>query len=682
MGNRESAMRTDVSDMSADELRASLGLLSVFLQGVRDGILVQDRGGAVAFVNDAGALLCGFDSAAAMRAIPIGDVLDRFALFDEEGRPFPAADLPARRVLAGMAAAEAVLRTRVHGGHEERWSAVNATPVRDGEGTVQFAVSVFRDITERRRAGINTRFLADASAALAESLDYEATLRAVARLAVPRVADWCSVDIVDADGVPQLLALAHADPAKVALAHEHRGRYPADPDAPYGVAEAIRTGESQLLREIADDALAAGARDADHLAMLRALGLASSMLVPLVARGRVLGAMTFVSSSPEWRYGPDDLAFAEELARRAAIAIDNARLYRDAQAAEARFRTLFEHAPDTILVADAEGRYLDVNPAATALLEYERDELLRLSVPDVVAAVRERTGAEYAAFRERGVWRGELELRRKDGGLVPVEVQATAVNLPTGAVNIAVARDITERRGREQRQQEFLAMVAHDLRTPLTALKGYADLMLRRGAYNERQMATIAAQAGRLDRLVGDVLEVSRLDAHRLELRRGAVELTDLVRQCIAEAGEMADGYTVRMALPDGSIVGHWDADRVCQVIQNLVMNAIKYSPQGGEVVVRAEDCGDRARVSVADHGIGIPAGAVPHLFDRFYRAENAEAGRIKGLGLGLYIAKELVEAHGGAMAVESVLGAGSTFSFTLPYAPPPSPPDTLARRL
>lgn len=194
-------------------------------------------------------------------------------------------------------------------------------------------------------------------------------------------------------------------------------------------------------------------------------------------------------------------------------------------------------------------------------------------------------------------------------------------------------------------------------------------------------MATIAAQAERLDRLVGDVLEASRLDAHRLELRCSEVELTDMVRQCVAEAGEMADGHTVRMALPDGSIVGHWDSDRICQVIQNLVMNAIKYSPQGGEVVVRAEDLGDRARVSVADHGIGIPARAVPLLFDRFYRAENAEAGRIKGLGLGLYIAKELVEAHGGAMAVESVLGAGSTFSFTLPYAPPPSLPDTLARQ-
>ncbi|MDQ2783633.1 MAG: PAS domain S-box protein [Chloroflexota bacterium] len=673
MGNDGSATETGMSRLTAEELRGSLGSLPAFLQSVSDGILVQDRGGTVIFVNDAGARLCGFASAAEMQATPIGDVLDRFGLFDENGQPFPAANLPAQRVLSGMPAAEAMLRTRVRGGHDERWSMVNATPVLDAEGTVQFAVSVFRDLTEQRRAEITSRFLADASAALAESLDYETTLQGIARLAVPRVADWCSVEIADADGIPRLLALAHVDPEKVALAHEHRRRYPADPDAPYGSTAVIRTGRSQVLHEIPDASLVAGARDADHLAILRVLGLASSMIVPLIARGRVLGTITFVSSSHEWLYGPDDLAFAEELGRRAAIAVDNARLYRDAQAAEARFRTLFEYAPDTILVADAEGRYLDVNPAATALLGYGRDELLRLSVPDVVAAAQERTGMEYAAFRENGQWRGDLHLRRKDGTLVPVEVQATAVNLPTGSVYIAVARDISERRAHEQQQQDFLAIVAHDLRTPLTALKGYASLMQRRGAYNERSMAVMVAQAERLDRLINDVLEVSRLDAHRLELRRSEVDLTHMVRQCVIEAEDIAERHPVRVELPDRPIIGWWDSDRICQVIQNLVSNAIKYSPEGGEVVVHAEDIGDRARVSVSDRGIGIPAEALPHLFDRFYRAENVQTGSVKGLGLGLYIAASLVEAHGGAMSVESTLGTGSTFVFTLPYTASPA---------
>lgn len=673
MGNDGSATEMGAPRLTAEELRGSLGYLSAFLQSVSDGILVQDRGGAVIFVNDAGARLCGFASAAEMQATPIGDVLDGFALFDENGQPFPAADLPAQRVLGGMPAAETVLRTRVRGGHDERWSMVNATPVLDAAGTVQFAVSVFRDITEQRRAEITSRFLADASAALAESLDYETTLQRVARLAVPRVADWCSVEIADADGMPQLLALAHVDPEKVALAHEHRRRYPADPDAPYGAATAIRTGQSQLLHEIPDAALVASAQDAEHLAMLRALGLASSMLVPLIARGRVLGTITFVSSSHEWLYGPDDLAFAEELGRRAAIAIDNARLYRDTQAAEARFRSLFEHVPDTILLADAEGRYLDANPAATLLLGYDRDELLRLSVPDVVAAEREWTAAEYETFTQTGLWRGELHLRRKDGALIPVEVRATAVDLPTGNVFISVARDISERRVHEQQQQDFLAMVAHDLRTPLTALKGYASLMQRRKAYNERSMAIMVAQAERLDRLISDVLEVSRLDAHRLELHKSEVELTHMVRQCVAEAEDVVERHPVRVELPDHPITGWWDSDRICQVIQNLVGNAIKYSPEGEEVVVRVEDCGDRARVSVRDRGIGIPAEALPRLFDRFYRAENVQTASIKGLGLGLYIARSLVEAHGGTMTVESTLGAGSTFVFTLPYEASPT---------
>ncbi len=667
MGNNGRATDTGVSRLTAEELRGSLGYLSAFLQSVGDGILVQDRGGAIVFVNDAGAHLCGFASAAEMQATPIGEVLDRFALFDANGQPFPAADLPAQHVLSGMPAAETVLRSRVRGNRDERWSMVNATPVLDAEGTVQFAVSVFRDLTEQRRAEIASRFLADASAALAESLDYETTLQRIARLAVPRVADWCSVEIADVDGIPHLLALAHVDPEKVALAHEHRRRYPADPDAPYGAAAAIRTGRSQLLHEISDASLVAGAQDAEHLAMLRALGLASSMLVPLIARGRVLGTITFVSSSHEWLYGPEELTFAEELGRRAAIAIDNARLYRDAQAAEARFRSLFEYVPDTILLADAEGRYLDVNPAATLLLGYDRDELLRLSVPDVVAEEREWTEAEYERFKETGLWQGELHLRCKDGALIPVEVRATAVGLPTGNVFISVARDISERREREQQQQDFLAIVAHDLRTPLTALKGYASLMQRRKAYNERSMAVMVAQAERLDRLVSDVLEVSRLDAHRLELRRSEVELTDMVRQCVAEAEDVAEHHPVRVELPDRPIIGWWDSDRICQVIQNLVSNAIKYSPNGEEVVVRAEESGDRVRVSVSDRGIGIPAEALPRLFDRFYRAENVQTGS-KGLGLGLYIAKSLVEAHGGTMTVESMLGEGSTFVFTLPY--------------
>jgi len=372
------------------------------------------------------------------------------------------------------------------------------------------------------------------------------------------------------------------------------------------------------------------------------------------------------------QYRTAPIVLQTALGRRAAIAIDNARLYRDAQAAEARFRSLFEYVPDTILLADAEGRYLDVNPAATLLLGYDRDELLRLSVPDVVAAEREWTEAEYERFKETGLWQGELHLRRKDGALIPVEVRATVVGLPTGNVFISVARDISERREREQQQQDFLAIVAHDLRTPLTALKGYASLMQRRKAYNERSMAIMVAQAERLDRLVSDVLEVSRLDAHRLELHKSEVELTHMVRQCVAEAEDVAERHPVRVELPDHPITGWWDSDRICQVIQNLVSNAIKYSPNGEEVVVRAEESGDRVRVSVSDRGIGIPAEALPRLFDRFYRAENVQTGS-KGLGLGLYIAKSLVEAHGGTMTVESTLGAGSAFVFTLPYVLSPT---------
>ena len=169
-------------------------------------------------------------------------------------------------------------------------------------------------------------FLADAANELASSLDYEATLANVARLAVPTFADWCAIDVVDDDRLRRL-AVAHVDPAKVQYAHELAERYPPDPDAPHGAWQVIRSGQSELIAEITDDMLAAAAVDAEHLEIARALHLRSAVTVPLVARGRVLGVISWVTAESERRYGTDDLALAEELAQRAAVAIDNAELH-------------------------------------------------------------------------------------------------------------------------------------------------------------------------------------------------------------------------------------------------------------------------------------------------------------------------------------------------------------------
>jgi two-component system, OmpR family, phosphate regulon sensor histidine kinase PhoR len=321
-------------------------------------------------------------------------------------------------------------------------------------------------------------------------------------------------------------------------------------------------------------------------------------------------------------------------------------------------------------VADAEGRYLDANRATTELLGYAREELLHLRVADVVATGPEWTEAEYARFLREGSWHGELELRRKDGALVAAEAWATTIRLPDGVVYVSAVRDISERRALERTQREFIAMVTHELRTPVTSIKGFAQLMQRRGPKTE-MIDVIAHQADRLQRLVEDLLDVSRLDARQLELRPSSVDLAALARAAADQAGALSEEHAVVVEVSEGPLEGWWDPDRLGQVLHNLLTNAIKYSPSGGEVRVRVEDLGQQARVSVADQGIGIAADALPRLFNRFYRTEAAAASGTTGLGVGLYIAKSLVEAHGGQIWADSGgEGHGTTFTFTLPYEP------------
>ncbi len=211
---------------------------------------------------------------------------------------------------------------------------VSVTPsaLRNAAGELVGISKIARDITERKRAERAQRFLADAGEVLASSLDYETTLKSVARLAVPQMADWCSVHIKAEDGNIQQLALAHVDPQKLQLAYELQKRYPSDPNSATGIAQVIRTGKPHLVRSVGEEELSAAARDVDHLQMLLELNPRSYMIVPLIARGRILGAITFLSSESGRRYDETDLALAQELARRAALAVDNVRLYQHAQA--------------------------------------------------------------------------------------------------------------------------------------------------------------------------------------------------------------------------------------------------------------------------------------------------------------------------------------------------------------
>ncbi|HEX9373379.1 MAG TPA: ATP-binding protein, partial [Roseiflexaceae bacterium] len=405
-------------------------------------------------------------------------------------------------------------------------------------------------------------FLSEVSTLLSSSLDYETTLVNVARLATPVLADWCVIDVIDDDGGLRRVAVAHADPAKRELAQVLL-RFPPRPSDTNMIYRALRSGEPVVVPEVSNAMLADAAQDAEHLQILREIGVAAFVIMPLLARARALGAISCVVAESNWRYGAADLALIEELARRAATAIENARLYRETQ-----------------------------------------------------AAVR--------------------------------------------------ARD------------ELLSIVSHDLRNPLAFIRGQAQLLARRavaGAASDpgqlvEGLARIGDATARMGRLIGDLLDLARLQAGQaLDLDRRSADLVALARQIAAERQQETDQHHIAVTSAEPRLLAPIDAARVERALDNLLSNAIKYSPRGGEIAVeiaREQESGASwAVLVVRDQGLGIAAADLPYIFERFRRGNNV--GTIGGTGIGLSSVRQVVEQHGGTIAVASEEGRGATFTVRLP---------------
>jgi PAS domain S-box-containing protein len=661
--------------------------LAIFLDHVGDGVTVQDPSGRLVYANAPAARALGFANAAELLAAPVAEIVGRFALFDEDGQPFPVESLPGRRALQGESESAVTLSVRNQETGEERWSIVRSSPVTDTAGNVLYAVNVWQDATGQKRAEAAQRFLAEAGEALASSLDVEATLANIARLAVPRLADWCVVHLVQEDESISQLAVAHVDPERVAWARWLQEQYPADLDNNQGVVRVARTGLPEIFPEITDEMLVAAARDPEHLAILRLVGFTSAMVIPMIARERSVGVITFVAAESRYHYDERDLELKQELARRAALAVDNARLYDaeraarlQAEEAQVRFRGLFEGVPDAILVIDAEGRFIEANTAACRMLGYDLDVLLTMSLVDLLPSSDE-AGAHVSRFGVAGEWRTESELLRRDGTPVPVEIWSRRLDLPTGPIGLSIVHDISAQREADQIREEVLTAISHDLRSPLNSIKLHAQSLqrlVRRGETPDPKrlddgLSAIDTMSTRVAFLLDDVVDMARDRGHQgIPFEPEPTDLVSLAQRC-AEEVNSSTGRDVQVDAPAGTVVGLWDSRGIERVVLNLLTNAIKYSPQGGAVTVQvdrvADDSPPHAMLMVQDEGIGIPAPDLSQIFERYRRGRNV--GKIAGTGIGLTGAKQIVERHGGAIEVASTEGRGTRVTVSLPLEPP-----------
>jgi PAS domain S-box-containing protein len=542
------------------ELRRSRDQLDLILRSISEGVTVQAPGGQLVFANETAARLSGFDSTEEMLAAPLSAFAERFEMLTEEGLPISPDQLPGRIAFGGRPA-RAILRFRRKPSGEERWSFVSAAPVFNPDGHVEMVVNVFRDFTERKRAEEAWQFLAQASSILGASLDYEATLAQVVELAVPQIADWCAVDILAPDGSLQQLAVAHADPARRQLALDWRSRFPPRPGST--VFQVLGSGVSRLIPDIGPDLIAASIEDPEHRRIVEQLSLRSAIIAPLFGGGKPLGVLTFITAESGRPYEPRDLILADEIARRAGLAIDNARAYAEARAA--------------------------------------------------------------------------------------IQVRDT-----------------------------FLSVASHELRTPLSTLTFIMSSLVRTVEQGKLQalgdqklkdrLIRADRQAAQLGQLVDRLLDVTRLSSPEMQLDLDDTDVADLANEVVLRFQDQAEQVGARLTvIAEGPALVCGDRARLDQVISNLVANAIKYGG-ASPVTLTVGQLGTRqVRLSVRDEGPGISRQNQERIFGQF---ERAASPNVAGMGLGLWIVRRIVAAHGGAVTVESEPGQGALFSVILPAKP------------
>ncbi len=567
------------------------------------------------------------------------------------------------------------------------------------------AIDNARLFAASQHAEVRAAFLAEATGRVATSLDLDVTLESIGTLAVPDLADGCVIDLLPVDGQPARTTVAHVDAARAERVRETRRRYPVDPQDSSTLAEAIATRQPQLKVEITGAVLEGLDRDAAHLELLRAGGARSCVTAPLEARGRVLGTLTLISTRPERRFGRADVALAEQIARKAALAVDNALLYREAIVArsEARRQVEFTSAitsslGEGVFALDPQGRITVLNQAAAEVLGWRESDLIGQRAEASFHPAHTTNGAPCVLLE--GLEAGRTTRHEDDvfvgrtGQAVPVSMTASPIlaqGRPAGAV--IVFRDVSLRKALESRLREAHKMeavgqlaggIAHDFNNILTAILGYSELLGKRAGADDRlargieEIRKAAERAAGLTRQLLAFGRKQRLAPAVVDLEATLARLAPTLARVVGERVEVG----VRHAPGAGRV--KVDPNLLDEALTRLAMNARDAMPDGGRFTIETDDAdldgayasrhvdvapGAYVRITVGDTGLGMDTTTAAHAFEPFYTTK--EVGR--GSGLGLAMVHGFVRQSGGHIELTSAPGKGTTIRIFLPRADEPA---------
>jgi PAS domain S-box-containing protein len=533
------------------------------IAGMADGVMLVDGEGRVVFVNPAGASLLG----TGVVGVPMERQAETYVLRTMDGRHLDAREIPAAQALSTGKPAKDIAVVIDRGDGKHLTVSMSAVPLQEEEKVTGVIVS-FRDVTERRRLeeemqlqAERAQILADAGAFFASNIDPVWVTQAVVERVAEVLGDWAAIVMKNPDSNElRVSAIYHRDMASLGLAWSYMYRQPLTIGEGI-IGQVISSGYPSLTSNFDSQRDTSGSSTTYHAVQMK---LTSLLVLPLRTRREIIGALVIAANDPERQMNDQKLPLAEDLAERAALAIENARLYTE-----------------------------------------------------------------------------QVEARRK-------------------------VEDLS------RLKDEFLSIASHELRTPVTSIKGYTQLakaLISENDLNtsEEYLNVALDQIDRMSRLILELLDVSRIETGRLEIRRETIDWTPFVRSVVNRHHTAVTDRHFHVDVPDESAEVQGDRDRLEQVIGNLLENAVKYSPDGSDITIKVRDENDRIVTAICDRGIGIPTDEIGQVFERFHRGRQVSSTNYGGLGLGLYISKQIVERHGGSIWVESREGQGTTFYFALP---------------